>query len=303
MSHEWPTIVIELDPLPSAEAWEYFCAIVASEPGCLGIAEAAQGAGPRREGAPENARIFFDDESAPSALDRLTEAAQIAIGAEGWKLTPEALADQDWGATWRAFFHTARVGDRVWCGPPWEADLPADAAANAILIQIDPGQAFGTGTHETTRLCMRLLESEELTGRCLADIGAGSGILCFTAVRLGASHGIGVEYDPVCEENFHLNAGLNGVAGAVTFICSPKPADGVAQAVAAGAPPPDLGVCNMLSERFLPLLAPLRSLNIPVYFSGFLVEETEKVYTALRGAGFSLGHAETLGEWGAVRAE
>jgi ribosomal protein L11 methyltransferase len=295
----WPTVLIEFDPVPAMDAWEQFSALAAIVEGFQGLAEAAGGAGPARQGAPPSARLFFEA-TTDEVLAELEAYAANSFAPGSWRLRAEALPDENWIVKWREYFHTARVGERLYVGPPWEPRLPVDAPADAILILINPGQAFGTGTHETTRLCMRLLEREPLAGRCLLDVGTGSGILCFAALRLGAAHGLGVEYDPVCEENFYENADLNRVRGHVRFILSDDPAKGAELGMALGSPKPDLAVCNMLCERFLPLLPSLRRLGVPVLLSGFLLEERARVLEACAANGFAVHNLDALGEWGAA---
>ena len=109
-----------------------------------------------------------------------------------------------WEDGWRAFHHGVRVG-RCWVGPPWE-EPPGDA----IAVVIDPGRAFGTGAHATTRLCLELLQAVEPTS--LLDVGCGSGVLSVAAAKLGFAPVTAIDIDEVALETTRANAAANGVA-------------------------------------------------------------------------------------------
>jgi ribosomal protein L11 methyltransferase len=118
-------------------------------------------------------------------------------------LEVDEVAD-GWEDGWRAFHHGVRVG-RLWVGPPWE-EPPADATA----VVIDPGRAFGTGAHATTRLCLELLQEAEPTS--LLDVGCGSGVLSVAAAKLGFAPVHAVDIDDVSLETTKANAAANGVS-------------------------------------------------------------------------------------------
>ena len=109
----------------------------------------------------------------------------------------------DWGERWRSFHHGVRVGP-LWSGPPWEP-VPADA----IAVVVDPGQAFGTGAHPTTRLCLELLLEQRASS--VADLGCGSGVLAIAAAKLGFDPVVAVDHDPAAVEAALVNARRNGV--------------------------------------------------------------------------------------------
>jgi ribosomal protein L11 methyltransferase len=111
---------------------------------------------------------------------------------------------EGWEDAWRAFHHGVRIG-RCWVGPPWEEPPP-----DAVAVVIDPGRAFGTGAHATTRLCLELLQDVEPTS--LLDVGCGSGVLSVAAARLGFAPVSAVDLDEVALEVTKANAAANGVA-------------------------------------------------------------------------------------------
>ncbi len=120
----------------------------------------------------------------------------------------EQLEDKDWEREWMDNFHPIKFGERLWICPSWR-DIPDPDAVNVLL---DPGLAFGTGTHSTTALCLKWLESIDLSGKTVIDFGCGSGILGIAAIKLGAERVIGIDIDPQALEASLDNAQRNGVA-------------------------------------------------------------------------------------------
>ena len=128
----------------------------------------------------------------------------------------EKVEDQDWERAWLDQFQPMRFGTRTWIGP-WNHDLPDDAQADdAAIVRLDPGLAFGSGTHPTTALCLRWLDElasrDELQGREVLDFGCGSGILALAALKLGALRAVGVDNDPQALIASADNAQRNGMA-------------------------------------------------------------------------------------------
>lgn len=120
----------------------------------------------------------------------------------------EQLEDKDWEREWMDNFHPIQFGEKLWICPSWR-DIPDPTAVNVML---DPGLAFGTGTHATTALCLKWLENQDLTGKTVVDFGCGSGILGIAAIKLGAERMIGIDIDPQALEASLDNANRNGVA-------------------------------------------------------------------------------------------
>ncbi|GHF98941.1 50S ribosomal protein L11 methyltransferase [Thalassotalea marina] len=119
----------------------------------------------------------------------------------------EQLEDKDWEREWMDNFHPMKFGERLWICPSWrEAPEP-----NAVNVMLDPGLAFGTGTHPTTALCLTWLDSLDLSGKTVVDFGCGSGILSLAALKLGAEKVIGIDIDPQALQASLENAKRNGV--------------------------------------------------------------------------------------------
>ena len=120
----------------------------------------------------------------------------------------ERIEDQDWERSWMDNFQPMRFGRRLWIVPSWHA-APEPDAVNLLL---DPGLAFGTGTHPTTSLCLQWLDGQDLTGSNVLDFGCGSGILAIAALLLGAERAVGTDIDPQALEASRDNANRNGIA-------------------------------------------------------------------------------------------
>jgi ribosomal protein L11 methyltransferase len=127
--------------------------------------------------------------------------------AEGFAYKVEQVEDKDWEREWMDNFHPIQFGDRLWVCPSWR-DIPDPDACNVIL---DPGLAFGTGTHATTALCLKWLEQMDLSDKTVLDFGCGSGILAIAALKLGAKRAIGIDIDPKAIDATLENAERNGV--------------------------------------------------------------------------------------------
>ena len=156
-------------------------------------------------------------------------------------LAPERIAfrvveDQDWTRAWMDLFHPMQFGRRLWIYP-WNIEPPADDA-EAIVVRLDPGLAFGTGTHPTTALCLEWLDARDLGGRNVVDYGCGSGVLAIAALELGAARVVGVDNDPQALAASQDNATRNGVARRLTLLApdafSEEPADFLVANILAG---------------------------------------------------------------------
>lgn len=161
-----------------------------------------------------------------STVEQDTAAIETAIidWLKDFSLNPSALSieeysdNQDWMAGFREYFKPICVGDKIVVRPPWEPELPHETQANTILI--DPGMAFGTGTHETTRLCLEFMSQIDPAGQFFLDLGAGSGILSFYLMKHNAQGGVAIEIEGAAVENMRKNAALNGISDRLKMICA-----------------------------------------------------------------------------------
>lgn len=169
-------------------------------------------------------------------------------------LPPERIVfreveDQDWTRVWMDQFRPMRFGRRLWIYP-WNIEPPADDA-EAVVVRLDPGLAFGTGTHPTTALCLEWLDGLDLAGANVIDYGCGSGILAIAALKLGAARVLGVDNDPQALEASRANAARNGVAERLELFMPQEFADA----------PSDVFVANILAGP-LADLAPRFAANV-----------------------------------------
>lgn len=242
----------------------------------------------------ENRWILYFDTTEPtdSLLARIRElAAVFGLAGDCVSAQPDVLRE-DWGAGWREFFKPVLVTDRITVVPSWTETKSPDEG-DAIVVRIEPGMAFGTGTHATTQLCMKLCQKHLRRGDRVLDAGTGSAILCIAAVKLGSGFAIGFDLDPDIIENAALNLRLNGVTSsqAQIFVGTPD---------AMHPRQFDFIFCNMLLHEFRPLLPLLHTLcaeNSLVLLSGLLRDEEAEVRGLVRDARFDVVDSDTVDEW------
>jgi ribosomal protein L11 methyltransferase len=207
-----------------------------------------------------------------------------------------SVSTEDWSTSWKANFKPLRVGHRLLIVPSWEEVQPSPGD---ILLLLDPGMAFGTGGHETTRLCLELLEQimddmPLLLTPSVLDLGTGSGILAMAAVQLGAGRVCAVDIDPQAVEVARENLALNGLAEQVE--CSTTPLESMTGSF-------DVILANILAEeliRLAPFLAERLNPGGSLVLSGILAEKEGLVRSGF--ADQPLTHLTTLqaGEWVAL---
>ena len=213
----------------------------------------------------------------------------------------ETVDDEVWKDKWKENFKPSKITDSIVVKPSWEN---YDAKADELILEIDPGTAFGTGTHETTSLCMKLLEKYAAYGKGAADggtrvidVGCGSGILSIAAALLGCRYVLGMEIDPAAVEIARETVELNGVASNVKVL----EAD-LMNGINFKA---DIIVANLMHDLVI-RLAPeaMKRLDEGGVFisSGILLEKRDEVADAVRAAGFRILEIPEDGEWCAIAA-
>jgi ribosomal protein L11 methyltransferase len=219
-------------------------------------------------------------------LDALPELAPDAVAFR-------EVADRDWERAWMDRYRPMQFGRRLWIYP-WNIEPPDDQHASTI-VRLDPGLAFGTGTHPTTALCLEWLDGVELAGKTLIDYGCGSGVLAIAALKLGAACAIGVDNDPQALAATRDNAARNEVSDRL-HACLPDGLPAEAQA--------DVFVANILAgplAELAPRFAALCKSGTPFALSGILAGQEPELLERYRACGFDDLRVARRADW--VRIE
>lgn len=187
--------------------------------------------------------------------------------AEGFAHKVEQVEDKDWEREWMDNFHPMQFGSRLWICPSWR-EVPDPQAVNVML---DPGLAFGTGTHPTTALCLEWLDNLDLSGKTVIDFGCGSGILAIAAIKLGAAKVIGIDIDPQALLASKDNAARNGVEDQIEVYLPKDQPEGLVA---------DVVVANILAGPLRELSPIIKGLLKPggqLAMSGILDTQAESV--------------------------
>ena len=159
--------------------------------------------------------IYISPEESPAEAVAFLRERYTAEGIEN-EISLDSCVEEDWINNWKQYFKPIPVGEKLLIRPTWEE---VQDSSGRIVLDLDPGLAFGTGTHETTRLCMELLEKYVQPGMDVLDVGCGSGILSVAALLLGAEKAVGVDIDELAVKTANENAEINRVTERFTGIC------------------------------------------------------------------------------------
>jgi len=236
-----------------------------------------------------------DDLAAPAAIDQ-TERALWHLQAFGLRpvgpLRVRSVEDRDWTEAWKEGYQPQRIG-RLLIVPSW---LEPVTETDATVLRMDPGMAFGTGLHPTTRACLAMLQAVEPMPARVLDVGSGSGILGIAALALGAEHVDAIDTDPEAVAASAANAAVNGLADRMTARLGTVPA-------AAPAAYP-LVLANVVAAVLIELAPPLFAHTAPagtLLASGIIDVRGGEVEAALTGAGFVGAERRLDGEWVSLR--
>lgn len=202
------------------------------------------------------------------------------------------VAQEDWENGWKAYYHAIEIGRRLAVVPSWET-----YETGRTVIRLDPGMAFGTGTHETTALCLETLDACIQGGERVLDIGTGSGILAIAALRLGAKEAEGVDIDPMCVRTASENAARNGVAHQFKVLIGDLSDQASGQY--------DLICANIVANAIIHLAPCVPALLKPMgtfIASGIIDTRKEEVIAAIEAAGLPVNQVREKNGWVALLA-
>ncbi len=219
-----------------------------------------------------------------------------ADGLEPIKFETVGVCEEDWANSWKAYYKPLRIGERLVIVPAWEK---FDAAPEDLVVRMDPGMAFGTGTHETTRLVIGMLEKYTQKGCRMLDVGTGSGILAICASKLGAGECFAYDIDPmavrVANENIK-DSGLSNIHCEVSDLL--KSAD--------RSRPYDLICANLVADiviRMIPDLAPFMDENTVLLASGIITERSADVIACFEKHGYRIVEQPVDNGWCALAVQ
>lgn len=226
------------------------------------------------------------------ATDVIAALTSDLLHAGASSVTNRPLVEENWDELWRKFFKPRRIGKRIVVRPTWEE---FEAGPTDVEIVLDPGQAFGTGDHPTTRMCLELLERASVEGKTVADVGCGSGILSVAAKKLGAVLVAGIDIEPLSVEVAKENAALNKVDCAFVV--------GDNASVLPGPEVWDVVVSNIISATLIGMAPDIAAIVAPGgewIVSGIILQNWSDVLATAEREGFEL--IERLEEDGWVGA-
>jgi ribosomal protein L11 methyltransferase len=210
-----------------------------------------------------------------------------------YRMSYRELDEEDWAHSWKAYFWPQKIGRNMVVRPTWR-DYRADSSE--IVIDLDPGMAFGTGTHPTTAMCVAMIETYLKKGNCFLDVGTGSGILLIAAAKLGADKVCGVDNDQTAVEIAAGNLNLNGIKAQNTRLICGNLVEVIREQY-------DIVAANILSHVILDLLGDIRRVlkSGGVFICSGIVDKNEdQVVASMKNTGFKILEISSKEEWVAI---
>lgn len=246
----------------------------------------------------EQYQILPPEQLIKSLSERIREL-QKYVPVEVFDIRYSIVDDSQWKDKWKENFKPFRVADDILIKPSWEA-TPADCSAEDIIVQIDPGSAFGTGIHETTRLCLSSLRKYITADTTILDAGCGSGILAICALLCGAHSSFCLDIDPAAVNATIDNAALNAIdPSRITAVHANILEDGKQIQTQAGTSF-DIAVANILADVIIPLADHIGDYLKPhglFISSGILAEKADAVQSSIEANHFEIIERNAMGEW------
>lgn len=226
--------------------------------------------------------------------EKLVELKEMGVDLGEAKVEHEKMYEEDWANTWKQYYKPSKVGEKIVVKPIWEE---YEQKEGELVVNLDPGMAFGTGTHETTRMCIQALEKYVKEESTVFDVGCGSGILAIAAAKLGAKLAVGVDLDPVAVESSIENVGYNNLNNIEILHGNlVEVIDGKA----------DIVVANILAEIICILTDDVKRVmkDGGVFItSGIIHDRVDMVCEKLEATGFEVIEKNRDGEWNCIVAK
>ena len=235
-----------------------------------------------------------------SELSAMREELGIDLGS--LDISVRTVDEEDWANNWKAFFKPINVGERLLVCPSWEEVPQGNTRA---VLKIDPGMAFGTGTHHTTRMCLEMLEKSINKGDLVADLGCGSGILSIAACLLGARDAHGIDIDPVASRVAVENAELNGVSGENFIVMNGDILSDKEFRMSVTNGEYDIVLANIVANviiAFAPLFTSMMKEGGLLIASGIIEDRLDEVIKELEDCGLEILKVKEGEDWRAVLA-
>lgn len=266
---------------------------------------------------PEGRAVIKGYFSEGTNMDRILEDLKVSVdqlaeydidtGHPTYEL--KDVDDEDWANAWKQYFKPLRITDKLTIKPTWEDYAPAP---DEVIIELDPGMAFGTGTHATTALCLKTLQEEIKGGEEVIDVGTGSGVLAIAAAKLGAKHVLALDLDPVAVSSATENVHLNGMEDQITVKLSDllqvlnENESGTGASALGVKLPVKVVVANILAEIILLFVKDVYDVLAQggtYIVSGVIKAKQEQVEQGLKAVGFTISRVNEDQDWVVIVAQ
>lgn len=226
--------------------------------------------------------------------EKISEIKELGFDIGEGTVEVKKLHEEDWANNWKQYYKPVKITDKIVIKPIWEEYAKTD---EELIIELDPGMAFGTGTHETTRMCIKALDKYVKPNTTVFDVGCGSGILSIAAAKLGAKHVVGVDLDPVAVDSSNQNISYNDLNNIEVL-------EGNLLDVVHGKA--DIVVANIIAEIICVLTDDVKTaLNDGGLFitSGIIHDRVDMVKDKFAECGFEIIEINKDGEWNCIVAK
>lgn len=238
--------------------------------------------------------LFVPEEKNPLEYRIYLEQRLSSLGIRH-EISTEGMNEDDWAESWKQYYHPIPLG-KVTIVPAWQE---YDAKEDEVIIKMDPGMAFGTGTHETTRLVIRIMQDVIKGGERVLDVGTGSGILSICASKLGAKECFAYDIDPVAVKVARENALADGCTNVTVGVSD------LLRGVYKDGGKYDVCVANIVSDiiiRMMPDIGDFLHTGAPLILSGIICDRADEVRESVRSCGFTILREEQENDWVAILA-